>query len=65
MVGIIAIAAREHGAGGPECPAIALRGLRWAVAVGDVAGLLCLLAGPVLPVVGQAPELVAGGAAVA
>ena len=65
MVGIIATAAREHGAGSREVPAIALRGLRWAVAVGTVAGLLCLLAGPVLRLIGQAPALVAGGAAVA
>ena len=65
MVGIIATAAREHGAGGREGPAIALRGLRWADADGTVAGLLCLLAGPVLQLVGQAPALVAGGAAVA
>lgn len=63
MVGIIAAAAREQGGGGgSELPAIALRGLWWSGAVGSVAALLCLLAGPVLALVGQSPELVAGGA---
>ena len=61
MVGIIATTAREQGSGSREPPAIALRGLHWAVAVGTVAGLLCLLAGPILRLVGQAPDLVAGG----
>jgi MATE family multidrug resistance protein len=65
MVGIIATTARERGAGGDEVPAIALRGLWWAGAVGAVAGLLCLLAAPVLTLIGQDPALVAGGAAVA
>lgn len=65
MVGIIATTARDHGGGGAEVPAIALRGLRWAVAVGTVAALLCLLAAPVLRLIGQEPALVTGGAAVA
>jgi MATE family multidrug resistance protein len=65
MTGIIATAAREQGSGSAEVPAIALRGLWWAAAVGIVAALLCLLAGPLLRVVGQAPALVSGGAAVA
>lgn len=65
MTGIIATTAREHGSGSADTPAIALRGLWWATAAGVVAALLCLLAGPILSLVGQAPELVAGGAAVA
>ncbi len=64
-VGIVAIAAREHGAGGPDLSATALRGLHWATLVGLVASLLVLFAGPVLRAIGQAPELVAGGTAVA
>lgn len=65
MTGIIATTAREHGSGSGEGPAIAVRGLWWAAAIGLVAAALCLLAGPVLRLVGQAPDLVAGGAAVA
>ncbi len=65
MVGVIAMTAREHGSGSAAVPAIGLRGLHWSLAVGTVAALLCLLAGPILHAVGQAPALVAGGAAVA
>ncbi len=65
MVGIIATTARDSGAGSAETPAILLRGLSWSVAVGIGASLLTLLAGPVLRLVGQAPDLVEGGAAVA
>ena len=65
MVGIVATAARAQGAGDPDLPAIALRGLRWSALVGGIASVLVLAAGPVLRVIGQAPELAAGGAAVA
>lgn len=65
MSGIIATTARDQGSGSTETPAIALRGLWWATVAGAVGGLLCLLAGPVLRLVGQAPDLAAGGAAVA
>jgi multidrug resistance protein, MATE family len=65
MTGIIATTAREHGSGSADAPAIAFRGLWWASAIGIVAALLCLLAGPILELVGQAPDLVTGGAAVA
>jgi len=65
MTGVIATTARGNGAGSAEVPAIAIRGLWWSLAVGTVAALLCLLAGPILRLIGQAPELVSGGAAVA
>jgi MATE family multidrug resistance protein len=65
MVGIVATAARAQGADDPELPAIALRGLRWSALVGALASVAVLGAGPVLRVIGQAPELVSGGAAVA
>jgi MATE family multidrug resistance protein len=65
MVGVVATAARAAGSHDPELPAIALRGLRWAGLVGGIASFGVLGAGPILRVIGQAPELVAGGAAVA
>jgi MATE family, multidrug efflux pump len=65
MVGIVATAARAQGSGDPGLPTIALRGLRWSALVGGIASVAVLGAGPVLRVIGQAPELVAGGAAVA
>jgi len=65
MVGVIATTAREHGAENPGHPAIGLRGLHWSFLIGGIAGLLCLTAGPVLRLIGQAPELAAGGASVA
>lgn len=64
-VGVVAIAAREHGAASPDLGATALRGLHWATLIGVTAGVLTLAAGPVLRLIGQAPELAAGGAAVA
>jgi multidrug resistance protein, MATE family len=65
MVGVIATTAYGMGAGSPDTPAIGLRGLHWAVVIGGVAGLLSFVAGPVLRLIGQAPELATGGAAVA
>ncbi len=65
MVGIVATTAREAGAADPDTPAILLRGLRWATAVGLILGLATLTAGPVLRLIGQDPALVAGGARVA
>ena len=66
MVGIIATTARATARGDPTMPAIALRGLRWAVLIGGVAGLLLPRRRPACcALIGQAPELVAGGAAVA
>jgi MATE family multidrug resistance protein len=64
MVGVIALAAREHGGGG-ETPAIGLRGLHWATLVGAVAACTSLAAHPLLLLIGQAPELASGGASVA
>ena len=65
VVGVVALAAREFGAGTPELPAVALRGLAWSAVVGLAAALLTLAAGPVLRLIGQSPALVAGGTAVA
>jgi MATE family multidrug resistance protein len=65
MVGIIATTARERGAGSTETPTIGLRGLRWALVVGGVAGGLSFAAGPILRLIGQDPALVEGGARVA
>ena len=64
-VGVVAIAAREHGQATPGLGATALRGLHWATLVGILAALLTLTAGPVLRLIGQAPDLATGGAAVA
>lgn len=65
MVGIIATAAREKGAGNPELPAIALRGLRWAALVGGIASLLIYGSEGLLRVIGQEPALAAGAGHVA
>lgn len=65
LVGVIAVTAREHGAGSRETAAVALRGLHWSVAVGIVGSGLALLTGPVLALIGQEPRLVASGARVA
>lgn len=65
LVGVMAVTARECGAGGGEAPAVALRGLHWAAAVGVVASLPAAFAGPVLLLIGQEPALAASGARVA
>ncbi len=65
VVGIVALASRGFGASDPDLPTTALRGLAWATLVGVAASLLTLFAGPVLRLIGQAPELVTGGTAVA
>lgn len=65
MVGVVATTAREAGADSPDTPAILLRGLRWAAAIGVVLSLATLTAGPVLRLIGQEPALVEGGARVA
>jgi MATE family multidrug resistance protein len=64
-VGIVSTTARGMGAGSAELPAIALRGLRWSTLVGVVAMLLIFGAEPLLRAIGHAPELAAGGGAVA
>lgn len=65
MVGVISTTAREHGAGSPDTPAIAIRALWWGSLVGGVAGISAFAAGPALRLIGQAPELAVDGAAVA
>ena len=65
MVGIISTAAREMGAGDPDLPAIALRGLRWSVVVGGIATLLALGSGALLFAIGHEPALAAGAGSVA
>jgi len=65
MVGIVSTTARATGSDSPTAPEIALRGLRWSLVVGAVAWALLLAAGPLLRLIGQAPDLAAGGAAVA
>jgi MATE family multidrug resistance protein len=64
-VGIVAIAARDSGAGSTEVPAVGLRGLHWAGGVGILAALASFAAAPLLRLIGQEPALVAGGASVA
>lgn len=65
LVGIIAVTAREFGAGRADTPAVALRGLQWSVVAGIGASLPAAVAGPVLTLIGQDPGLVASGARVA
>lgn len=65
LVGVIAVTARESGAGGTETAAVALRGLHWAVAIGLVGALAALFSGPILRAIGQDPALVAAGSRVA
>lgn len=65
LVGVMAVTAREHGAGSGETPAVALRGLHWAAAVGVAASLPAAFAGPVLLLIGQEPALAEIGARVA
>ncbi len=65
LVGIISVTARGAGAGAADLPLVALRGLWWAAAVGTLAMLPIFIAGPLLLLIGQSPELAAGGASVA
>lgn len=65
LVGIISVTARGKGADNADLPAVALRGLWWAALVGALATFPILLAEPLLRLIGQAPELAAGGGAVA
>lgn len=65
LVGIIAVTAREHGAGGADTAPVALRGLHWSVAIGLVGSVVALFTGPILRLIGQEPSLVTAGARVA
>ena len=65
MVGIISQTAREKGAGSEELPAIFLRGMRWAVAVGLVISLLVFFSEGALRLIGHAPETAAAAGRVA
>lgn len=65
MVGIVSVTARTRGAGGADLPAIALRGLRWAVVVGLLAVALVVLAGGGLRLIGHEPDLAHGAGRVA
>jgi multidrug resistance protein, MATE family len=65
MVGIVSVTARTRGAGGRDVPEIALRGLRWAVAVGIVAALVVWLAAGGLHLIGHGPALAEGAGRVA
>lgn len=65
MVGIVATTARGAGAGDPEVAAIALRGLRWSLAIGGLATVLVLFSEPLLHAIGHEPALAAGAGAVA
>ncbi len=65
LVGVVSVTARGAGAGAADLPAVALRGLWWAAFVGLVATLPILLSERALLLIGQTPELAAGGGAVA
>jgi len=65
LVGVVSVTARGVGAGAADLPAVALRGLWWAGFVGLVATLPVLFGAPLLRLIGQSPELAAGGGAVA
>lgn len=56
MVGIISQTAREKGAGSDELPAIFLRGLGWAIAVGALLTLLVFFAEGALRLIGHDAE---------
>lgn len=64
MVGVVATTARAAGGLG-DAPAIALRGLWWALLVGIAASLVLVGTEPLLALIGHTPELVAGGGSVA
>ncbi|MBA3324241.1 MAG: MATE family efflux transporter [Rhodobacteraceae bacterium] len=65
LVGVVSVTSRATGAGVADLPAVALRGLWWAACVGALATLPILAGGSILRAIGQAPELAAGGGAVA
>lgn len=65
MTGILSVASRASGAGEPGLPDIALRGLWWAGLVGALGALPVFAGEAILTAIGQAPELAAGGGAVA
>lgn len=65
LVGVVSVTARGAGAGAPDLPGVALRGLWWAAVVGSLATLPILAGGPILRLIGQAPQLAAGGGGVA
>jgi multidrug resistance protein, MATE family len=65
MVGIVSVTARAKGAGETDLPAIALRGLRWALVVGAIAAGAVWITGGWLHLIGHEPELAEGAARVA
>ncbi len=65
MVGIVSVTARAHGAGEADLPAIALRGLRWALVVGALAAGAVWIAGGWLHLIGHEPDLAEGAGRVA
>lgn len=65
LIGIVSVTSRGMGSGDADLPAIALRGLWWAAFVGLIATLPVFLSERALLLIGQTPQLSAGGGAVA